>query len=220
MIGYKRTPALCAATLLALGGAVQAAAVDPAGDFLPTYSGPHGADLDVLSVSAVYHPHTHSWELDATLAGPVGTTPGGFYVWGVNRGSGSAGFAASLGLTGVLFDTVAVIRPNGASTIAGNALPAGSVTFSGNTLSIDFDEALLPTLNLFAPAQYTWNLWPRTNVNAPAGPPPVGNSAQIADFAPDNSNFATLVVPEPASALLLALGFGALATATIRRRRA
>ncbi|MBC8104878.1 MAG: hypothetical protein H7Z41_20070, partial [Cytophagales bacterium] len=78
-----------------------AQAVDPLGDFLPTYLGVQGGDLDVLSTGATYD--GNNFLFTATLNGVVGTTTGGFYVWGVNRGTGTAGFS-SLGLDGVLFD--------------------------------------------------------------------------------------------------------------------
>jgi len=54
---------------------------DPVGDFLPTYTGPHGADLDVVRtrVSLI---GTH-FIFSAKLNGNIGTTNGAFYVWGL-----------------------------------------------------------------------------------------------------------------------------------------
>src|SRR5262245_38970818 len=78
---------------------------DASNDFLPSFSGPHGADLDVLSTSASIS--GTNLILNATMAGPIGTTPGGLYVWGIDRGVGSttANFA-SLGLPNIIFDSV------------------------------------------------------------------------------------------------------------------
>lgn len=223
MPSYKRLHASIAAIALAASGLAQATAVDAAGDFLATYSGPKNGDMDVLSTSAVYFPSAHMWQLQATLAGPIGTTPGAFYVFGVNRGNGTAAFNNvngpnnGLGLDGVLFDTVAAIRPGGNSTVAGNAIPGSGITIVGNQLTVQFADTLLPSLNLFTPDQYTWNLWPRTPIGTPSAPSPVGTAAQISDFAPDNSNFATLI-PEPAGGALLALGLAGLAVTSRRRR--
>lgn len=174
---------------------------DPAGDFLATFAGSAAsADIDVVAATVTYNPSTDIFTLSSTMAGPIGLTPGGFYVWGVNRGAGTAGFAAN-GLAGVLFDTVVLLRPNGTGTAAGTALPAGSVTVDGNTIVGTFSGALLPSTG-FAKANYTFNLWPRDGA--------FSGFAAISDFAPDNANFTATVVPEPASALLMGLGVGLL----------
>jgi hypothetical protein len=59
--------------------------------------------------------------------------------------------------------------------------------------------------------QYTWNLWPRWG-----GIP--FSDAQISDFAPNATNAAVDVVPEPGTLLLLATGVMA-AIASRRNRR-
>jgi hypothetical protein len=128
----------------------------------------------------------------------------------VNRGAGTAGFGASLNLNGVLFDRTIQLRPDGTGSISGVALPAGSVTISGNTISAEVSGSLLPSTG-FALANYTWNLWPRNSA--------FSGTAAISDFAPDNSNILTTAVPEPGSLALMALGAGVLGW-RLRQRRA
>lgn len=181
---------------------------DRPGDFLATFAGSAAAaDLDVIAATVTYNSATNVFTLSSTQSGAVGLTPTGFYVWGVNRGAGTAGFAAN-GLPGVLFDRVVILRPDGTGSIGGTALPAGSVLISGNTISASFSAGLLPSTG-FAAANYTFNLWPRDGA---AGT----GFAQISDFAPDNSNFTATVVPEPGSLALMSLG---LAAGLLWRRR-
>ncbi len=183
---------------------------DPVGDFLPTYAGTSAdADLDVVSAFVTYNTASHSFFFSSTQAGTVGTTPGGFYIWGVNRGAGTAVFAGA-GLPGILFDGVVILRPDGTGNVGGTALPAGSVTVSGNTITGVVSADLLPSTG-FAAADYTFNLWPRTSA--------VGSGfAQISDFAPDGANFTATVVPEPSSYALFGLGLAALAARRWQRR--
>ena len=84
-------------------------------------------------------------------------------------------------------------------------LAASATTLSGNGLDVLVPGALLPSTG-FAVAQYTVNLWPRSGLT---------NNNQIADFAPDNTNFG-VTVPEPVSAALL--GSSVLALVASRRR--
>jgi hypothetical protein len=147
------------------------------------------------------------------MAANIGTSAGGFYVYGVDRGQGTARFATN-GIAGVLFDMVVIINADGSGRVNDlvGGMPAfvfgaGAAHISGPSFSLDLDDALLPSRG-FASAAYTWNLWPRDGTQ-PAG------FGQISDFAPDNSNFAT-TVPEPASLALAALGMAALLG--VRRR--
>lgn len=196
--------------------AVPAAAVtDPAGDFLASFVGPQNGDLDALSAS-VTEQGNGFLRLEATLNGAIGTTVGGFYVFGFDRGAGTARFVGgtpSVG-AGVLFDSVVVVFNTGAVNVVdltnGVATPlAGAVRFGADSLTAFVNTALLPSRGFAGPGSYTFNLWPRS--------PGAGNSF-IADFAPDASNAGVTAVPEPASWALLITGLG-LAGAAMRRRR-
>lgn len=204
----KRLAALTTAAAAPLPALAVDGITDRPGDFLPTFAGSTAStDLDVIAATVTYNPGTNLFMFTSTQSGPVGLTPSGFYVWGVNRGAGTAGFAAN-GLPGILFDRVMILRPDGTGSIGATALPAGSVLISGNTISATVSGTLFPSTG-FAPANYTFNLWPRDGA--------VGAGfSQISDFAPDNSNFTATVVPEPGSQALMSLG---LAASLLWRRR-
>jgi hypothetical protein len=193
--------------LLASLPASAATIVDATGDFLPTYIGPQNGDLDVTGFSVTLN--SGIFHVNTTLAAPVGTTPGAFYVYGVNRGSGTAGFAA-LGLNNVLFDQVIIVRQNGSISTIG----AGTATFAGNTIDFDISSSLLPSTG-FTPGQYGWNVWPRAATTA-AGVAITGSPA-ISDFAPNNATLAA--VPEPATWAMMLIGFGAVGGAMRSAKR-
>lgn len=204
-----------AAAVMLVAAPLSAAALesiyDPIGDLLPTFAGSaSAADLDVISASVVYDAAADLFRFTSTQAGAVGTTAGGFYVWGVNRGAGTAGFAAN-GITGVRFDRVVILRPDGTGSVGGvGNLPAGSVTISGNTISGIVSGSLLVSTG-FAKQDYTFNLWPRDGAFT--------GFAAISDFAPDNANFTSQpgVVPEPATLAMLLAGLGLFAARARRR---
>ncbi len=181
-------------------GALQAEASvvnDAAGDYLATYTGSKAGDLDVTDALLTYNPASDIFHFESTFAANLGASPSGFYILGINRGSGTAAFAAN-GLPNVLFDSVvrinldgsgAVVRlgPNGGSSPFG----AGTALIQASRLIADIAGSLLPA-NGFAKTDYTWNLWPRDGA-ASAG------FAQISDFAPDTTNAGVQVVPLPAA---------------------
>jgi len=216
MTDFRIKPFVAAASLALASTWASATVVDATGDFLASFTGAHGADLDVVSAGVLYNPNSHLFSLNATMAGNIGTTPGGIYVWGVNRGLGTAGFA-SIGASNVLFDMVIVINADGSgrvSDLSGGGLPAfnfgsGTAHILGDSLSLDLADTRLPGRG-FTVDRYTWNLWPRDSR--------VAGTAAISDFAPDNSNLAT-TVPEPASALLALLGLGLVGGACRRQAR-
>ena len=213
--------ALGLATALAAGALAGASAaqadiiVDPAGDFLATYSGPLNGDLDVLSAGAVQN--GTDLVLTATLNGDIGTTPGAVYVFGVNRGAGLPllTFGAPSVGAGVNFDAVAVLTPGGASFVA-LILPTAQapialndVSFVGSKFRAVIPLSDLPT-NGFATSDYLYNLWPRSGL---------GVNTQISDFAPDASSFAANV-PEPGAWAMMIVGFALLGAMGRRRSRA
>jgi len=214
-IKTRTTRWLCAAALAAspvLGHAFSGI-TDRPNDFLSTFAGQASStDLDVLSATVLYNPATDLFTLSSTMSGAIGSTPAGFYVWGVNRGAGTAGFAAN-GIDGVLFDRVVLLRPDGTGSIGGGpALAAGSVTISGDTITGVVSGSLLESTG-FKKSDYTWNLWPRDGAFT-------GFTA-ISDFAPDNANFTSTVaaVPEPQSYAMMLAGLGIVGAAAWRRRR-
>ena len=204
----------CGIGLGGVGSTPAAFITDPVGDFLPSYTGLRGGDLDVLNAEVTLL--QSSFRFTTQLNGTVGTTAGAFYVWGVDRGQGTARFFTSLGLSGVLFDSVVLVRPDGTGQFTDLLTPfaptttllaPGSVTISGDTITAIVPVALITSRGL-TPAQYTWNLWPRQTG---------GGSQPIADFAPDNSNAPVTAVPEPPSLITLMLG-GFTAALGLRRR--
>lgn len=199
----------------------QGAVADPTGDFLSTYTGALNSNLDITSASATYD--GTSFRLSATTNGAIGSTTGNLYVFGINRGAGTARLtlgSPSVG-SGILFDAVAVLFPDGSGRIA--VFPAagaptitllpGAITVNGNVISGVFPASLLPSTGLTT-SNYGFSLWSRLRVN----PAQDGTNAEIADFAPGGSTFLAAAIPEPETWLSMLVGF-AMTGAALRKRR-
>lgn len=201
-----RMSVLIGAFTLGMASMAQATTVtDPTNDFIASYTGPHEADLDVVSFSVTYDAAAQAFHVSSTMAGAIDPSLPGFYAIGVNTGTGAGPFA-SIGQPNVLFNKVVSVQKAGTAAISGVAVPGGA-TISGDTLSLIVPLSMLPTTG-FTPDHYGWNIWPRSGT--------VGGNAVISDFAPENSTIAS--VPEPASWAMMLGGFG-LAGTVLRRRR-
>ena len=191
---------------------IGATIADPGGDFLPSFSGPHNGDLDVLSAQASFD--GSNFTLIGQLNGNVGVTSNALYAWGVDRGTHAAGFGSFN--PGVLFDAVVVVRPDLTGTVLDlsanpsppTALPPGSVTINGNMITGVVPSSLLPSKGL-QPSNYMVNLWPRTGLN---------DNTLVADVAPDNSDFAVTATPTPELPTAALLGVPMMALFLLTRR--
>lgn len=198
---------LFAVAAMGLAGAAHAGSIlDPVGDFLPSYTGPHQADLDITSLSVSYNPVTMNFLILSTFAGAVDPALPGFYVIGANTGTGTGPFG-SIGAPDVKFNQAIVVQKDASAVIGATPLADGSVTIGGNALSLVVPLSMLPSTG-FDPAHYAFSIWPRDGT--------MGGLATISDFTPNNSTLAA--VPEPAAWSLMLGGF-ALVGGTLRRRR-
>lgn len=202
-----RKPLLClsALALIAAAGPLSAETVsDAVGDFLPGFIGPNSPDLDVTSFSIDFDGAIFT--IGASFAGTIDPGVVGFYVIGVNTGTGPIRPFASVGQPNVIFNQAVVIRKDGTGVLGPNTLDPSTISISGNSFTVDVPLALLPSTG-FDPTHYGFNIWPRVAL---------GNNNQISDFAPENTTM-DVTVPEPATWGMLVAGFGLLG-ATLRRR--
>ena len=189
--------------------AVSITVADPVGDILPSFVGTGSADLDVASFSVSLDPSATTFSLGAVLAGDINPALAGFYVIGVNTGAGAIRPFAGIGEPNVTFDQVIIVQKNGTATVGGTSL---TTLLSGNQFIVSVPLSLLPSTGA-APQNYGFNIWPREGAV-------VTNNSQITDFAPNNALLAVngVFVPEPASWLMMLLGFGLIGGAMRFRR--
>jgi hypothetical protein len=181
--------------------AIAASVSDPTGDFLPSFTGTPTPDLDVTSFSVSLDTAATSFSLGAVLAGDINPAFPGFYVIGVNTGTGAIKPFSLIGEPNVTFDQVIIVQKNGTATLGANSL---TTLLSGNQFIVSVPVSLLPSTGA-TPANYGFNIWPRFGTT-------VTGNAQISDFAPNNAllsaNGLLSAVPEPATWLSMLLGFG------------
>ena len=193
--------ALALATIMA-GGPTLATTVTSNTGFLPTYTGPKNADLDLASVSATID--GADLVLSATAEAPIGTTAGAAYVWGVNTvGASAPAPFASDGFGKVLFTNAIAASPGGPG-----------VTVSGDTITDTVAISSLKDVKL-NPEAFGISLWVVDGKGFPG----------FAEFAPGNGTFtpsSVSGVPEPASWALMIVGVsaGGAAMRGARRKRA
>jgi hypothetical protein len=196
---FAGSPALAAATI-----------TDPVGDFLPSFTGTASPDLDVTSFSVSLDSSATTFSLGAVLAGDINPALPGFYVIGIDTGSGTIAPFAGIGEPNVRFNQAILVQKNGTATLGANAL---TVLLSGNQFIVSVPVSLLPSTGV-APASYGFNLWPRDSS--------VSGTGSISDFAPNNALLTTsgvvTALPEPGTWLMMLLGFG-LVGMTMRVRR-
>jgi hypothetical protein len=176
---------------------------NPVGDFLPSYMGPHNGDLNVIGAEVRYD--GTNFLLHLVLTGPVGTTTGANYVFGFNRGKGTAVFGSFA--PGVLFDGAIVLNNNDTSPTAGV-----KVTHSGDEIFATAPASLPAMASTgFAPVNYMWNVWPRN--------PALSGTASFTEFVPHNSDASVTPVPAPPAFLLGAVGaMGLLSRRALSRK--
>ena len=216
----SRSIAFAVATLTAAGLAHAIGVTDAPHDYVAGYTGSKAGDLDVIGSFVTYNVANDSFVFSGTMDADIGSSPAGLYVWGINRGTGTANFAAN-GVGGVLFDSVVIFNADGSGSVrtlgaggSATSFAAGTAAAFGSTIIGKISGALLPSKG-YAKTAYTWNLWPRDGT-LPAG------FGQISDFAPDNSNLPVTVigsVPEPTSLALFALGLAGLGLRRLGRGR-
>lgn len=208
-IGLIMLPTMASATI-----------TDPPNDLLPTYLGPSGADIDILSADITFD--GTNFHLSTTEAGAIGSTPNSLFAWAVNRGAGVARPpAAPPAGSAIPWDAVVVMFPDGTLrvvTFIGNTPSiltlAGQTIVGGNSLSATVPLALLPSTG-FAGSDYTFSLWSRVRTTSGVD----GPNSEVADLLAGSGTLQATAVPEPATWMSLLLGLGVVGSA-FRWRRA
>jgi hypothetical protein len=174
--------------------------IDALGDFLPSYTGPKDADLDVRFAEVVIDPKAGTVTVSGTLAGPIDTTSNKLYVFGIDRGRGEVGrdlvFQGPLGGepkigSGVRWDSAIGLTASGHAVFfdALNPgivpLPDVVVRVAGSEISATVPLSLLPSQG-FKLKDYTFNFWPRSEIS-------LANTV-LSDLAPDNGDAPVSIV--------------------------
>src|SRR4051794_6936538 len=171
--------------------AVPAVIADPAGDFLPGYTGPQNPGLDVVAHEGVFLEDQGRLVFFGQMAGPTAPTQalGGLYIIGVDRGLGMPRFAGRTPVIGpnVLWDSVVRVNPDGTglfnNVVAGVTTPltAADITINGNEFTASVPLSVMQFAATRPPEEWTYNLWPRNSAV-------IGNNAAVPDLAPDDGN--------------------------------
>ena len=198
--------ASCAAALgLAATPAYAGFVTDAQGDWAPGYTGQKLSDLDVKSFAVGYDSGTSIFHIAGTMWGTI--TPGteGFYVVGIDTGTGVNHPFGALGQPNVTFNTVFTVQKDGTGALGANSLTP-FITITGDTFRVDLPLSLIPASTGFDPMHYGFNLWPRG----------LGTQA-VSDFAPENSTLNA--VPEIGTWAMMIAGFMAVGSSMRTRRR-
>lgn len=182
---------------------------DASNDFLGGFIGPNNGDLDVTSFSVDYNSGTDTFLLGAVFADTIKKALPGFYIIGVNTGTGTIDPFDDIGQGNVTFNQAIRINKDGTGNIGATQLADGSVTIIGNILTASVPAALLVSTGA-VPGNYGFNIWPRVAL---------GNNNQISDFAPENA-LLRVGVPEIGTWSMMVLGVGAIGMVLRRRKRA
>ncbi|MDQ6943490.1 MAG: hypothetical protein M3169_13375 [Candidatus Eremiobacteraeota bacterium] len=161
---------------------------ESAGQFYRDYTGPQRPAINAIGADGSFSTSAQTITLIAKMAGPIFTGGPNYYVWGFDRGTASTKAAPFPDEPAVKFDAVLVVTadPANGTTLKGvinllngsAAQPVSPGLLAADTIQVTFPASMLPTTGA-APAQYTWNLWPRSGLGGTA-------AAQIASFIPDN----------------------------------
>jgi hypothetical protein len=219
---------------------------DPRGDRLPTFNNNPDPtpDLDVVRVSARYT--ATKLILSATMAGDIGTSDAGEYVWGVDRGTGSPLLSEPNPLTdttnpigdNIPFDAFIILgngvvsdehdvnsggfgvllSPYNGANVGHEISPTGSFGIDPGLVRISGRKITLTLDRSLLPSTGGRDFTDFTYNLWPRYGTAGGGNGAVTDFAPNNENFkASAAVPEAATWAFMIFGFGLAGTALRRR---